>query len=109
MIKKCISVTSHALYPLPLSQTVTFSDPLPLERDVLYGRPLRSDGPWEWRTLGVAGRHPAEQSSSHIEESASANSDGLDVGALQKNGFTIQVNEPANVVKLFSAIYILYM
>ena len=28
------------LTPLPLSPTVTFSDPLPLERDVLYGRPL---------------------------------------------------------------------
>src|SRR6218665_1867374 len=39
--KKCISVTSHALYPSPLSQTVTPSrTPPPLERDVLYGRPL---------------------------------------------------------------------
>src|SRR6218665_2022955 len=39
--KKIISVTSHALYPLPLSQTVTPSRiPSPLERDVLYGRPL---------------------------------------------------------------------
>src|SRR6218665_1447936 len=39
--KKFISVTSHALYPLPLSQTVTPSrTPSPLERDVLYGRPL---------------------------------------------------------------------
>jgi len=36
-----ISVTSHALDPLPLSQTVTLSrTPSPLERDVLYGRPL---------------------------------------------------------------------
>jgi len=35
----CISVTSHALDPLPLSQTVTPSR-TPLERDVLYGRPL---------------------------------------------------------------------
>src|SRR6218665_1516711 len=41
MIKICISVTSHALDPLPLSQTVTPSrTPSPLERDVLYGRPL---------------------------------------------------------------------
>ena len=42
MIKISISVTSHALDP-PLSITnyQTFSDPLhPLERDVLYGRPL---------------------------------------------------------------------
>src|SRR6218665_1940578 len=38
--KKFISVTSHALNPLPLSQTVTPSRTLsPLERDVLYGRP----------------------------------------------------------------------
>ena len=36
-----MSVTSHALDPLPLSQTVTPSrTPCPLERDVLYGRPL---------------------------------------------------------------------
>src|SRR6218665_1589840 len=41
MITFFISVTSHALYPLPLSQTVTPSrTPSPLERDVLYGRPL---------------------------------------------------------------------
>src|SRR6218665_324514 len=40
MIKICISVTSHALDHLPLSQTVTPSRiPSPLERDVLYGRP----------------------------------------------------------------------
>src|SRR6218665_3154342 len=40
MIKICISVTSHALDPPPLSQTVTPSrTPSPLERDVLYGRP----------------------------------------------------------------------
>jgi len=38
--KKFISVTSHALYPLPLSQTVTPSRTPPLERDVLYGRSL---------------------------------------------------------------------
>jgi len=41
MIKICISVTSHALDPLPsVTNCHTFSDPLPLERDVLYGRPL---------------------------------------------------------------------
>src|SRR6218665_1411910 len=35
------SVTSQALDPLPLSQTDTPSwTPYPLERDVLYGRPL---------------------------------------------------------------------
>src|SRR6218665_3607166 len=40
MIKICISVTSHALDPSPLSQTVTPSrTPSPIERDVLYGRP----------------------------------------------------------------------
>src|SRR6218665_1939870 len=40
MIKICISVMSHALDPLPLSQTVTPSrTPSPLQRDVLYGRP----------------------------------------------------------------------
>ena len=33
-------MTSHALDPLPLSQTVTPSrTPFPLERDVLYGQP----------------------------------------------------------------------
>jgi len=43
MIKKFIGVTSHALDPLPLSQTVTPSQTSssPLERDVLYGRPFR--------------------------------------------------------------------
>ena len=45
MIKICISVTSHAL-DTPLSQAVTPSrTPLPLERDVLYGRPHRMDRP----------------------------------------------------------------
>src|SRR6218665_2294929 len=39
--EKFTSVTSHALYPIPLSQIVTPSrTPSPLERDVLYGRPL---------------------------------------------------------------------
>src|SRR6218665_3386850 len=35
-------MTSHALYPpFPLvTNCHTFSDPLPIERDVLYGRPL---------------------------------------------------------------------
>src|SRR6218665_3878304 len=37
--KKCISVTSHAPPP-PVTNCHTFSDPLPFERDVLYGRPL---------------------------------------------------------------------
>ena len=44
-IKICISVTSHALDPIPPrhKQTVTPSRTLsPLERDVLYGRPLTS-------------------------------------------------------------------
>ena len=42
MIKICISVTSHALDPPlpPVTNCHTFSDPLPLERDVLYGQPL---------------------------------------------------------------------
>src|SRR6218665_2044014 len=40
--KKFISVMSHAFYPLPfVTNCHTFSDPLPLERDVLYGRPQR--------------------------------------------------------------------
>ena len=48
MIKTFISVTSHALDPLSVTNCHTFSGPLPpLERDVLYGRPLR-------RRLGVA-------------------------------------------------------
>jgi len=39
--KKIISVTSHALDPSPVTNCHTFSDPShPLERDVLYGRPL---------------------------------------------------------------------
>ena len=37
--KKVISVTSHALDP-PVTNCHTFSDSLPLERDVLYGLPL---------------------------------------------------------------------
>jgi len=36
--KKCTSVTSHALDPSPVTNCYTYSDPLPLERDVLYGR-----------------------------------------------------------------------
>jgi len=41
--KKLKSVTSHALEPHPLSQTVTSSRTLcPFERDVLYGRSLIS-------------------------------------------------------------------
>ena len=38
--RKIISVTSHALDPSPVTNCHTFSNPLPLERDVLYGRPL---------------------------------------------------------------------
>ena len=39
---KIESVTSHNLYPLSLSQTVTLSQtPSPLERDILYGRPQK--------------------------------------------------------------------
>ena len=35
------SVTSHDLYPPPLSQTVTLSQtPSPLEHDILYRQPL---------------------------------------------------------------------
>src|SRR6218665_3031778 len=41
MIKICISVTSYALDPLPpVTNCHIFLDPSPLERDVLYGRPL---------------------------------------------------------------------
>ena len=43
MIKFFRSVMSHALYPSPpVTNCHTSSDPLPLERDVLYGRPLSS-------------------------------------------------------------------
>src|SRR6218665_360888 len=39
--KKLKSVTSHDLdSPPPVTNRHTFLDPLPLERDVLYGRPL---------------------------------------------------------------------
>src|SRR6218665_1493861 len=40
------SVTSHALAPPPppVTNCHTFSNPLPLERDVLYGQPLRVPG-----------------------------------------------------------------
>ena len=34
------SVTPHDLYPSPVTNCHTFSDPFPLERDILYGRPL---------------------------------------------------------------------
>src|SRR6218665_3037341 len=37
--KKIKSVTSHALDLCPVTNCHTFSDPLPLERDLLYGRP----------------------------------------------------------------------
>ena len=38
--EKIESVTSHDLYPSPVTNCHTFSDPLPpLERDILYGRP----------------------------------------------------------------------
>src|SRR6218665_1131299 len=41
MIKICMSVTPHALDPPPpVTNWPTFSDPSPLECDVLYGRPL---------------------------------------------------------------------
>src|SRR6218665_1566496 len=40
--KICISVTSHALDPLSHKLSHLLG-PLPLERDVLYGRPLMSD------------------------------------------------------------------
>ena len=42
--EKMESVTSHDLYPPPpVTNCHTFSDPLPpLERDILYGRPLMS-------------------------------------------------------------------
>jgi len=36
MMKEFISVTSHALYPPPVTNCNTFSDPIP---------------PWVWRTL----------------------------------------------------------
>ena len=39
-------MTSRALDPLPpVTNCHTFSDPLPLERDVLYGRPLNKSHP----------------------------------------------------------------
>src|SRR6218665_3529462 len=40
MIKKCISVTSHALYPSPCHKLSHLLGPPPLEREVLYGRRL---------------------------------------------------------------------
>src|SRR6218665_2289388 len=44
MIKICMSLTSHALDPPPpVTNCHTFLDPLPLERDVLYGRPITKD------------------------------------------------------------------
>ena len=49
--EKMESVTSHDLYPpSPLSQTVTLSQTPspPLERDILYGRPLKS---WDRNSL----------------------------------------------------------
>ena len=65
MIKKFISVTSHGLYPLPLSQTVTPSrTPSPFERDVLYGRPLNGSTMYtkagyqaEDRKVGIGDTH----------------------------------------------------
>ena len=40
MIKQFISVTSHALDPPSVTNYHTFSDPLPIERDVRYERAL---------------------------------------------------------------------
>src|SRR6218665_1541910 len=44
------SVTSHAIGPPlpPVTICHTFSDPSPLERDVLYGRPLRRETPIQY-------------------------------------------------------------
>jgi len=40
MIKICRSVTAHAFDPpTPITNCHIFSDPFPLERDVLYGPP----------------------------------------------------------------------
>src|SRR6218665_3619465 len=38
---KFISVTSHALDPSPCHKLSSFLGPLPLDRDVLHGQPLR--------------------------------------------------------------------
>ena len=37
------SVTSHNLYPSPVTNCHTFSEPLPLEHDILYERPHRME------------------------------------------------------------------
>src|SRR6218665_2263469 len=45
MIKICISVSSQALDPSPCHKLSHLLEPPPLERDVLYGRPLRHTMP----------------------------------------------------------------
>src|SRR6218665_1881077 len=42
---KFISGTSHAFDASPVTNCHTFSDTFPLERDVLYGRPLTCSSP----------------------------------------------------------------
>src|SRR6218665_27517 len=63
MIKICVSVTSHALDP-PLHVTNWHTFSAPLERDVLYGRPLRGPvielpGGWEGSTPSSLFNPPA--------------------------------------------------
>ena len=52
--EKIESVTSHNLYPSPVTNCHTFSDPLPpLERDILYGRPHITQERVKWVTLYI--------------------------------------------------------
>ena len=54
-----ISVTSHALEPLPCHKMSHLMEPLPpLERDVLYGRLL----------MPIYGIHPCSRTTFHIFE-----------------------------------------
>ena len=51
--EKMESVTSHDLHP-PVTNCHTFSDPLPpLERDILYGRPLARQRGWRGARLNT--------------------------------------------------------
>src|SRR6218665_1667469 len=67
MIIFFISVTSHALYPSPpVTNCHTFSDPLPLERDVLYVRPLNS--PSDQEPINRGAPDPGQAEKNNLEK-----------------------------------------
>ena len=78
----CKSVTSHALGPPPLAQTVTPSR-TPLERDVLYGRPLITHPlQMRMRHKQTLFSHESQYSSGLYAKEAKYSQEGHDYSAL---------------------------